>query len=97
MHRFRVLKVKFQNFIAESTACEIYAVFSVSWGGKGAPIARSHFSQAPPPQHRIALLARKPHLISDDASRADCVRAFLFSGLRRMKFHIDKFLKFHYH
>ena len=30
------------------------------------------------------LLAREPHLISDDASRADCVRAFLFSGLRRI-------------
>ncbi|EEV16215.1 hypothetical protein CAMGR0001_1912, partial [Campylobacter gracilis RM3268] len=35
----------------------------------------------------------KPHLTSDDASRADCVRALLFSGLRRMKFRIDKFLK----
>ncbi|WP_297989714.1 hypothetical protein [uncultured Campylobacter sp.] len=38
----------------------------------------------------------KPHPTSDDASGADCVRAFLFSGSRRMKFRIDKFLKFHY-
>lgn len=30
IHRFRVLKVKFQNLIAESTACGIYAVISVS-------------------------------------------------------------------
>nr|WP_314234971.1 hypothetical protein [uncultured Campylobacter sp.] len=38
----------------------------------------------------------KPHPTSDDASGADCVRAFLFSGSRHMKFRIDKFLKFHY-
>ncbi|UEB46522.1 hypothetical protein [Campylobacter gracilis] len=44
---------------------------------------RGHTScRTPSPQHRIALLAHKPHLTPDDTSGADCVRVFLFNGLR---------------
>ena len=100
IHRFRVLKSKISKFYRRIHGLQILCRdFRFYRGEKGLSlrlIARSHSSRAPPPQHRIALLAPKPHLTSDDASGADCVRAFLFSGLRRMKFCIDKFLKFHY-
>lgn len=63
-------------------------------GGKGAPIARSHFSQAPPPQHHIALLARKPHLAPYNAIWTSCARVkFFLLRIRRMKFFRGKFYR----
>ena len=95
MHRFRVLKSKISKFYPQIHDLRILCRdFRFYRGGKG---LRGHISRGRRlRQHRIALLARKPHLTSGDASRADCVRAFLFSGSHRMKFRIDKFLKFHY-
>ena len=56
----------------------------VSLGAGGELELRGHISRrgGAVSQHRIALLAHKPHLTPDDASGADCVRAFLFNGLR---------------
>lgn len=96
MHRFRVLKSKISKFYPQIHDLRILCRdFRFYRGGKRAPIARSHFSQAPPPQHRIALLARKPRLTPYNAIWASCARVkFFLLRLRRMKFFRGKFIVF---
>ena len=105
MHRFPVLKSKISKFYPRIHDLRILCRdFRFYRGGKGLSlrlIARSHSSRAPPPQHRIALLARKPRLTPYNAIRASCARVkFFLLRLRRMKFFrgifiVFEILKFH--
>ena len=95
IHRFRVLKSKISKFYPQIHDLRILCRdFRFYRGWKGGPIARSHFSQAPPPQHCIALLARKPHLAPYNAIWTSCTRVkFFLLRLRHMKFFKGKFYR----